>query len=135
MAKKIGFEVTGTRPVCVDFRDGRAISFRPGTRFEAILTNQSVLRLLRIGEIRKLSPFEHVPPLPLKFGAPKRVQNIMKARAKVEAARKAATAKLEASRKAPPKIEEAKLTPKRRGRAPLKPSPKSRAIEPDTSED
>lgn len=114
MAKLIGFEVTGTKSVCVDFRDGRAISFRPGQRFEATLMNSSVLRLLRVKELRKLSPFEVVPALPVKLGAPKRVQNIMKARAQVDAARKAALAKLAASKKAPPKIEEALPAPKKK---------------------
>jgi len=111
MAKRIGFEVTGTKPACVDFRDGRTISFRPGQRFHATLTNQSVLRLLRTKSVRKLGPFEAVPALPVKLGAPKRVQNIMKARSQVEAAKKAAQAKFAASKQAPQKIEEAKPVP------------------------
>jgi len=111
MAKKAGFEVTATRPVCVDFRDGRSISFRPGQRFEATLTNSSVLRLLRIRDVRKLGAYEKVRPLPVKLGAPRREQNIMKARSKIEQAKKVALAKLEASKKAPPKIEVAKPAP------------------------
>jgi len=111
MAKRIGFEVVATRPVCVDYRDGRAISYRPGHRFEATMLNSSVQRLLRGGEIRKLGPFERVPPMPVGLGKPKRVQSIMKARAEVAQAKRAATARLEASRKAPPKIEIAKPEP------------------------
>lgn len=102
MAKKVGFEVVSTKPVCVDFRDGRSISFRPGQRFEATVTNSSVARLLRTRSVRKLGPFEQVPPTPVKLGAPKRVQNILRRRAEIEKARKAAIAKMESSKKAPP---------------------------------
>lgn len=105
MAKKVGFEVVSTRPVCVDFRDGRTISFQPGQRFEAAVTNNSVARLLRVREVRKLGQFERIPPLPVKLGAPKRVQNIMKRRAEVEQARRLALAKTAASKKAPPEPE------------------------------
>ena len=105
MAKIVGFEVVATRPVCVDFRDGRTISYRPGQRFEASLTNSSVQRLVRIKEIRKLGPFEAIPPMPVKLGATRRVQNIMKRRAEVDQARRAAQAKLEASKMAPLKAE------------------------------
>ena len=110
--KQFGFEVVATKPVCVDFRDGRAVSFRPGQRFTAALTNPSIQRLLRVQEIRQLGDREAVPPLPPKLGAPQRVQNIMTARAEVQEARRLAEAKLAASRKAPPKIEEAKPAPK-----------------------
>jgi hypothetical protein len=105
MAKQIGFEVVATKPVCVDFRDGRSVSFRPGQRFKADMTNASVMRLVRTREVRKLTRYESVPPLPVKLGAPRRVQNVMKARAKIEAAKRAALAKMEASKKAPPKAE------------------------------
>jgi len=47
----------------------------------------------------------------VKLGAPRRVQNVLKARAQVEQAKKAAQARLAASRQAPPKIEEAKPMP------------------------
>ena len=107
MAKIVGFEVVATRPVCVDFRDGRTISYRPGQRFEASLTNSSVQRLVRIKEIRKLGPFEAIPPMPVKLGATRRVQNIMKRRSEVEQARVAAQAKMAASRLAPPVSEPA----------------------------
>ncbi len=119
MAKRVGFEVVATRPVCVDFRDGRTVSYRPGQRFKAALTNTSVARLLRISEVRKLGPYEAVPPMPIKLGAPRRVQSIMKTRSKIEQAKKAARAKMEASRMAPPKIELAKPAPKKK--APPKP--------------
>ena len=105
MAKKVGYEVTGTKPVCVDFLDGRSVSFRPGQRFEAAVTNSSVLRLVRVHEVRKLSAVEVIPPLPPKLGAPRRVQNILKRRADVEAAKIAAQAKMAASKKAPPQAE------------------------------
>ena len=110
--KLTGYEVTGTRPVCVDFADGRVVSFRPGMRFTAVPVNRSVLRLLRTREIRKLTQYEQVPALPPKLGAPHRVQNVLKARAEVEAARRLATAKLAASKAAAPKIEVAKPKPK-----------------------
>ena len=122
MAKQVGFEVIAQRPVCVDFRDGRSVSFRPGQRFTATKTNTSVMRLVRTREIRALGPFEPVPALPIKLGAPRRVQNVLKARAQVEQAKKAAQAKLAASRQAPPKIEEAKPMP-----APMKNKPKPKA--------
>jgi hypothetical protein len=111
MAKKVGYEVIARRPVCVDFRDGRVVSFRPGQRFEAERTNSSVMRLERVKDVRRLGPMEAVPPLPVKLGAPRRVQAVLKARAQVAAARKAALARFEASRQAPPKIEEAKPMP------------------------
>ena len=107
MAKKVGFEVVSTRPVCVDFRDGRTISYRPGHRFTASLTNASVQRLLRVREVRALGPLDAIPPEPLKLGAPKRVQNILKRRAEVDAARQAALAKTAASKKLPPAPEPA----------------------------
>jgi sulfite reductase alpha subunit-like flavoprotein len=105
MAKKVGFEVVSTRPVCVDFRDGRTVSYRPGQRFEAARTNSSVQRLLRVRELRELGPFEAVPPMPVKLGATRRVQNILKRRSEVDQARRAALAKMAASKKAPPKSE------------------------------
>ena len=105
MAKKAGFEVVATKPVCVDFRDGRSVSYQPGQRFTAAMTNTSVLRLLRVKEIRKLSKFEAMPPEPVKLGAPRRVQSVLKRRQEIEAARRAAAAKLAASKKAPAKPE------------------------------
>jgi hypothetical protein len=111
--RKAGYEVIATRPVCVDFRDGRSISFRPGMRFESIPSNPAVVRLLRVGEIRKLGTMERVPPLPVGFGAPRKKQAIMSARREVEAARIAAEQKMRASKAAPPKIEVAKPEPKR----------------------
>lgn len=93
MAKKVGYEVTALKAVCVDFPDGRVVSFQPGTRFTAHPTNTSVRRLARSNEIRKLGPYEAVPPLPVKLGAPHKVQNVLLARKQVEQARKAAEAK------------------------------------------
>ena len=122
MAKKVGYEVIAQRPICVDFRDGRVVSFRPGQRFEASKTNQSVLRLVRTRSVRKLGALETVPALPIKLGAPRHVQNVLKVRADVAAAKKAAQARMAASRQAPPKIEEAKPMP-----APKKKKPKSKA--------
>ena len=98
MAKIAGYEVTSQRPVCVDFSDGRVVSFRPGTRFEAHPTNASVRRLLRVREIRKLSQLESVPTLPVKLGAPKKVTNVLKARRDLKQAKRLAEAKMKASR-------------------------------------
>lgn len=93
MAKKVGYEVTGTKPVCVDFPDGRSVSFTPGMRFEAHPTNSSVRRLLRVREVRVLSAREPVPALPEKLGAPKRVRDILESRSKMARAKKVAEAK------------------------------------------
>ena len=122
MAKKVGYEVIAQRPVCVDFRDGRVVSFRPGQRFEVERSNSSVMRLVRTRAVRELGRFEAVPPLPVKLGAPRRVQAVLGARAQVEQAKKAARARLAASRQAPPKIEEAKPVP-----APMKKKPKKKS--------
>ena len=105
MAKKTGYEVTAQKPVCVDFPDGRVVSFRPGTRFEAHPTNASVRRLLRVREIRVLSPMEKVPVLPVKLGAPKKVRAILESRNKLARAKQLAQAKLRASRKSGPAVE------------------------------
>ena len=99
MAKKVGYEVTAQKPVCVDFPDGRVVSFRPGTRFEAHPTNASVRRLLRVREIRQLGAMERVPPLPVKLGAPKSVRDVLTARSQLARAKKLAQARLMASRK------------------------------------
>lgn len=101
MAKHVGFEVTARKPVCVDFPDGRVVSFRPGMRFKAHPTNASVRRLIKVREIRQLGPYEAVPSLPVKLGAPREVQNVLKAREQVAAARKAALTKLKATKAAP----------------------------------
>lgn len=129
MAKKIGFEVIAQRPVCVDFRDGRVVSFRPGQRFEVERTNSTALRLERNRDVRRLGPREVVPALPVKLGAPRGVQAVLKARAQVEQAKKAALARFEASRQAPPKIEEAKPMP-----AAIKKKPKKTKAEADLSQ-
>lgn len=122
MAKKIGYEVIAQRPVCVDFRDGRVVSFRPGQRFEVERTNATALRLERNKDVRRLGPREVIPTLPVKLGAPRNVQAVLAARSQVETAKKAALARFEASRQAPPKIEEAKPVP-----APIKKKPKTKA--------
>ena len=93
MAKRVGYEVTGTKPVCVDFPDGRSVSFTPGMRFEAHPTNSSVRRLLRIREVRVLSTAEPVPQLPEKLGAPKRVRDILESRSKMALAKRVAELK------------------------------------------
>ena len=111
MAKKLGFEVIGSRAVCVDFRDGRSISFRPKQRFYATLMNASVLRLLRTNAVRRLSAAEPVPALPPMLGKPRQVREVLEARAQVAAAQKASVAKLAASRNAPLVAEQAKPTP------------------------
>ena len=107
MAKKVGYEVTATKPVCVDFPDGRVVSFRPGTRFEAHPTNASVRRLVKVQSVRTLGPFDAIPALPVKLGAPRQVTKVLNARDKVAQARKKALAKLAASkaRPAPQKLD------------------------------
>jgi hypothetical protein len=82
--KKVGYEVTARRPVCVDFEDGRSISFRPGMRFKAIPSNPAVVRLLRVREIRKLAPYEPVPVPAIKLGLPHKQKAILQARQKIE---------------------------------------------------
>jgi hypothetical protein len=109
--KKVGYEVTARRPVCVDFEDGRSISFRPGMRFKAIPSNPAVVRLLRVREIRKLAPYEPVPVPAIKLGLPHKQKAILQARQKIEQAKREAQAKMAASKAAPPKIEEAKPVP------------------------
>ena len=109
MAKNVGYEVTARKAVCVDFPDGRSISFRPGARFEAHPTNTSVRRLLRGREVRQLGPYDTVPLLPIKLGATKKVRNILQARADVDAAKKKALIKLQASKVTPQKPESVNL--------------------------
>lgn len=90
MAKLAGYEVTGSKPVCVDFSDGRTVSFRPGMRFHAHPTNASVRRLLRVREVRELGPYEAVPALPVKLGASMSVRNTLETRQKMAQARRRA---------------------------------------------
>lgn len=111
MAKHVGYEVTGSRPVCVDYQDGRTVSYRPGQRFEAAASNVSVQRLLRVKEVRVLGANELVPALPVMLGAPRRVQEVVRAREELAAAQQAAVAKMAQSRRAPPVIEAAKPAP------------------------
>jgi len=93
MAKIIGYEVTAQKPVCVDFLDGRVVSFRPGSRFEAHPTNTSVRRLLKVREVRQLGETETVPPLPVKLGAPKEVRSLIQARNRVAKAQQLSIAR------------------------------------------
>ncbi|MDX1486858.1 MAG: hypothetical protein R3268_01560 [Acidiferrobacterales bacterium] len=99
MAKMVGYEVTGVKPVCVDFPDGRAVSFRPGMRFTAHPTNASVRRLERVRQVRRLGAYEKVPELPVKLGAPKEVRSVLETRKKMAAARRLAETKRTAERK------------------------------------
>ena len=100
MAKQVGYEVTAQRPVCVDFPDGRSVSFRPGMRFTAHPANASVTRLLRVREIRPLGAREAVPALPVKLGASPKVQKILNTRAQIAQARRVAEAKAKAKARA-----------------------------------
>lgn len=109
MAKIIGYEVTALKPVCIDFPDGRTVSFQPGMRFEAHPTNMSVRRLLSVREIRVLGLNERVPPLPEKLGAPKAIRDILKARKEVTEAHRLAKIKALQSKKSPPPVEEINL--------------------------
>jgi len=56
--KKQGYQVIGRQPVCIDFADGRTVSFRPGKRFEAHPTNKSVVRAMRGNSLRQLAANE-----------------------------------------------------------------------------
>ena len=103
MAKMTGYEVIAQKPVCVDFPDGRAVSFPPGMRFEAHPTNSAVRRLLKIRDIRQLGPMERVPQLPVKLGATKDVRSILKSRRDMAEARR--LAELKAKRSASAKQE------------------------------
>lgn len=103
MAKLAGFEVTGVKPVCIDFPDGRVVSFRPGMRFQAHPTNASVRRLMSVREVRALGPFEPVPALPVKLGAPKSVRNTLETRKKLAAARRLAEQRLKKQKQRAPK--------------------------------
>lgn len=109
MAKRVGYEVTALKPVCVDFPDGRVVSFRPGMRFEAHPTNMSVRRLLSVRELRVLGLNERVPALPEKLGAPKAVRDILKARKEVARAHKLAKVRMLESKKNPAPAEEIDL--------------------------
>lgn len=88
MAKHTGFEVLGLKPACVEFPDGRSVSFPPGTRFEAQLDFPCIRRLLKVKAIRQLNAFERVPELPEKIGAPKDVRNIIEARRRADKMKK-----------------------------------------------
>jgi len=109
--KKHGYEVTGTRPVCVDFPDGRAVSYRPGMRFRASPHNASVRRLVRTKAVRQLGPHEPVPVQVVKLGTPHKEAQILATRKKIAAAKNLAQMKLEASKKAPPTVEQPKPAP------------------------
>jgi len=104
MAKLVGYEVIGQRPVCVDFSDGRSVSFTPGMRFEAHPTNSTVRRLLKTRSVRELSGLERVPSLPDKLGAPKKVRQTLETRKKLAQERRKAQLKLSrGSKKTEPK--------------------------------
>ena len=138
MAKKLGFEVVATKPVCVDFRDGRTISYRPGARFTASVTNASVQRLLRSREVRKLNMNEAVGAEPIKLGAPRRVQKLLQRRAEVDAARRVALAKQAASKKAQPApepVDLSSLTKPTKKTAKKKPKPSAPVEESRRAED
>lgn len=110
--KKQGYEVIGRRPVSIDFKDKRTVSYRPGMRFQAHPSNQCVVRLLRANEIRQLGPREVVPPQRVVLGAAPRLKRKLDAQGKIEAARAAAEAKMRATKAAPPTVEMPKQPPK-----------------------
>jgi hypothetical protein len=51
---KVGYEVTGTRPVCIDHLDGRTVAYPPGTTFVADSKNTSANRAFRLKMLRKI---------------------------------------------------------------------------------
>lgn len=83
MAKLVGYEVIARKPVCVDFPDGRVVSYKPGMRFTAHATNTSVRRLVSIRELRELGSFETMPVTPAYLGEPKDVRSILEAKQKL----------------------------------------------------
>lgn len=93
MASVVAYEVIAPRPVCVDFEDGRVVSFTPGMRFRSHPTNKSVRRLVKVQELRQLSPYEAVPALPIQLGASHRVRNILENRKRLEDKKKVRPAK------------------------------------------
>ena len=109
--KKQGYEVTGRRPVCVDFQDKRSVSFAPGMRFEAHPSNPGVVRGLRARVLRKLGLREVVPPQVVKLGVSPRLRRKLAAQAQIDAARASAQAKMRVSKDAPPVVEMPKQPP------------------------
>ena len=122
MAKIIGYEVIALKPVCIDYPDGRVVSFRPGMRFEAHPTNTCVRRLLRSKRLRQLSPYEPVPALPVKLGAPADLRRALEPRKKLTAARRLAALKKKAPAKSVEQMEPVDLSalnkPKKSSRRP-----------------
>jgi hypothetical protein len=58
---KTGYQVISTSAVCVDFDDGRSVSFPKGDLFYADSNSVQVRRLLRNSAIRELTRFEQAP--------------------------------------------------------------------------
>jgi hypothetical protein len=58
---KTGYQVISMSAVCVDFDDGRSVSFPKGDSFFADSNNTQVRRLLRTGSIRVLTAQERAP--------------------------------------------------------------------------
>lgn len=58
---KTGYQVISMTAVCVDFDDGRSVSFPKGATFYADSNNAQVRRLVRNNDIRELSRGEQAP--------------------------------------------------------------------------
>jgi hypothetical protein len=58
---KHGYQVISMSAVCVDFDDGRSVSFPKGASFFADSNNLQVQRLLRGNAVRELTVFEQKP--------------------------------------------------------------------------
>lgn len=59
MKKRI-FKVMSIAPVCVDYDDGRSISYQKGQAFEASPLSPQIARMLRNKQIREVDRFERV---------------------------------------------------------------------------
>jgi hypothetical protein len=58
---KTGYQVISMTAVCVDFDDGRSVSFPKGATFFADSNSPQVRRLLRNGATRELTRHEQAP--------------------------------------------------------------------------
>jgi len=77
---KAAYQVIGTRPVCIDFDDGRSMSFPVGASFSVDSSNVQVQRLLRGNEVREMARNERGVQTIDMTGHSPAVESLMKAR-------------------------------------------------------
>jgi hypothetical protein len=75
---KTAYQVISVNAVCVDYDDGRSISYPKGTTFHADSNAPQVRRLLRNNDIRALSRSEQQPK-PVKLGLSQADASLLKA--------------------------------------------------------